>query len=108
MTLRYGTQNVWPPSERLANRSFPRVACTCDHYNCLIFSIEMFKLASVSAASAVMASSLRGVDVPIVGACSGTSYDFLELVTQWPVSLCSDGTFTCSDSNNWFTLHGCK
>jgi hypothetical protein len=70
-----------------------------------LFYFEMFKVASITAVSAVMASSLRGVEV---GKCAGTSYDFLELVTQWEPTLCSDGTFTCSLSNNWFTLHGRK
>ena len=34
------------------------------------------------------------------------TYDYYELVQQWSIALCSDGTFTCQSSSQFFTLHG--
>lgn len=70
-------------------------------------------LAGVAAAASVRGgSSAAAVDtsyygVPrLGGSCKGTSFDFYELVTQWAITECSDGTFTCSADWAFFTLHG--
>jgi ribonuclease T2 len=43
---------------------------------------------------------------PLGGTCSGTTYDYFELETQYPIALCKDGVFSCTSNSTWFTLHG--
>lgn len=38
--------------------------------------------------------------------CTGSTYDYLQLEMQYPIALCADGVFSCTASNQWFTLHG--
>lgn len=39
------------------------------------------------------------------GSCTGTSYDFFLLVTQWDITECSC-CFSCTSTNQFFTMHG--
>jgi len=41
-----------------------------------------------------------------LASCKGTTYDYLQLELQWPIALCKDGVFSCTNNNQWFTLHG--
>lgn len=37
--------------------------------------------------------------------CTGTQYDYFELVLQWAITECAD-VFKCTATNQFFTLHG--
>lgn len=39
------------------------------------------------------------------GGCTGTSFDFFALVTQWAITECMD-VYSCTSSNQYFTMHG--
>lgn len=64
----------------------------------------MLRAAVAAAAVATAAARANGVraDTTFYGGlraqagCTGTTFDFYELVTQWAPTLCNDGTFPCS------------
>lgn len=60
--------------------------------------------AAIAGASAAV-SALRGAHVNTTAGCTGNTYDFFLLVTQWPITQCMD-VFSCTTSQQDFTMHG--